>query len=576
MIPRFRDPRMTEYAHDLRQQYIEGRISRRNLVRWGSMLGISVPVLNRWTGAEAASLQATPAAQSGGILRCTSFAPTQFEPALLQDLGGAAVVHLVMEQLIRFGEDGMLAPGLAESWEASADAKDWTLRLRQGVTFNNGQPFNADDVIWSFTYFMAEETGSSVRSAFPYLTIEGMERVDDHTITFHLDRPVAIFAYDLTNYGLVMLPRDWPGDFMANPIGTGPFLLDELLVGDHVTLSRNPTYWNAPLPYLDGVTITFTSGNQAETNALLGDQADVSLFPGNNSVTTWRDSSSEIVVSSAKSSAYYPIHMRSDEPPFDDNRIREAFKYVVDRQQMLEFVFDGDGDLGNDHLFAPVYPEFVDNGLRAQDYDKAKALLSEAGFSDGFDITFTGPDDGAGNPAPIMVAFQQMAQPAGINVTLEVETVQTYYEHWLETTLGWVGWLGRPTINAHLNLAFRCDAVWNESKWCNPEFDTLLDQLDATVELDQRIALSTPDGRHHDQPGSGDHLRLPAGLPRLPVLRAWHSSQPGLAHAPGRGLDGPVLTGQEDQFRPMGRIAPPSAGGCPWFASLSGGWCCSR
>jgi len=414
---------------------------------------------------------------------------TQIEPPLLENVGAAATVHLGCEQLMRVGSDLVLRPHLAESWEASADAKTWTFKLRQGVTFNNGAPFTADDVIWTFNNLLDEETASSARSTLTYLTPEGIERVDDYTVAFHLDRSVAVFPYDITNYMIVMLPKDWPGDFPKNPIGTGAFLLQEFVNNDHAVFTRNPNYWNQPLPYLDGIRITYAASQQTEGNALLSGQADVILFPTEAPLIKTLRESPDITVLTARSSSYSPIHMRSDQPPFDDNRVREAFRYMVDREQLVTLVMGGDGDLGNDHMVAPVYPEFTDNGLRQQDYDKAKSLLAEAGHPDGFEMEFYGSDDGAGGPDPLMVAFQQMAEPAGIKITLRPEPVTKYYEHWTEVPLGTVGWVGRPTVNAMLNLGFRCGVPWNESHWCNPDFDKLLDQLDATVDMAQRTDL---------------------------------------------------------------------------------------
>lgn len=492
MAHRFRDPLMTEYVRDLREQYRQGRISRRDFVRWGAMLGVSLPLLRGWAGgtggASAAPRTQGEAPQTGGTLRCTAFELTQIDPPVLTDVAGAAAVHLVCEQLMRVGPDLVLKPHLAESWEASADVKTWTFKLRQGVTFNNGAPFNVDDVIWTFNLLLAEETASSARSTLTYLTPENIERVDDFTVRFHLARAVADFPYDITNYMIVMLPKEWPGDFAKNPIGTGAFLLDEFVMGDHATYTRNPTYWNQPLPYLDGLRLTFVKGSQAEANALLSGQADVSLFLTDPALLKALRDSGEITVLDAKSSSYSPIHMRSDQPPFNDNRVREAFKYMIDREQMVKLVLSGDGDLGNDHMVAPVYPEFTDNGLRKQDYDQAKALLAEAGHADGFEMDFYGSDDGAGGPDPLMVAFQQMAAPAGIKINIRPEPVTKYYEHWTEVPLGTVGWVGRPTVNAMLNLAFRCGVPWNESHWCEPEFDKLLDELDATVDMARRTA----------------------------------------------------------------------------------------
>ena len=390
MVQQFRDPQMTAYLRDLREQYRQGRVSRRDVIRWGAMLGVSLAGFAFVDGGPLAAAQdATPT--TGGTLRCTSFPMTQIEPPLLENVGAAATVHLVCEQLMRVGPDLVLRPHLAESWEASADAKTWTFKLRQGVTFNNGAPFSADDVIWTFNNLLDEETASSARSTLTYLTPEGIERVDDHTVAFHLDRSVAVFPYDITNYMIVMLPKDWPGDFPEQPDRNRGVPARrvrqqrpcDVCRGTRTTgISRCPTSTGSASPT--------RQASKPRSNALLSGQADVVLFPTEAPlIQTMREdrrhhgADREVVLLQSNPHAQRPAAVQ-------DNRVREAFKYMVDRQQLVTFVLGGDGDIGNDHMVAPVYPEFTDNGVRAQDYDKAKALLAEAGHPDGFEMEFYG------------------------------------------------------------------------------------------------------------------------------------------------------------------------------------------
>ena len=199
------------------------------------------------------------------------------------------------------------------------------------------------------------------------------------------------------------------GPFHQNPVGTGPFLLKELVMGDHATLVRNPNYWRKPLPYLDGARLVFVNSSVTEANMLISGQTDVMLFTYSGQLKTLAHSS-KINLLTAHSASYSPIHMRSDQAPFSDNRVREAFKYVVDREQMVKIALQGYGDPGNDHMVAPVYPEYSSNGLRKQDYAKAKALLAAAGYPNGLTIDFYGVGS-ASSPDPAMVVFSRWLPP---------------------------------------------------------------------------------------------------------------------------------------------------------------------
>ena len=408
---------MAEYIRDLSHQHATGQITRQEFLRWGAMFGASLPLLRSMAGpaepALAAERTVAETPRMGGTLRCSAFLPgmTTIEPPLIQDINSAATVHAVFEQLVRIGPDLVARPPPRQIVDGLQGRQAWNLKkIRKGITFNNGAPFSADDVVWTFKLLLNPKTASSARSTLSYMTMNSVEKVDNYTVRFHLNRPVAVFPYDINNYMIVMLPKDWPGEFAKNPIGTGPYLLKELIVGDHATFTRNPNYWRKPLPYLDGVHITYAKSGQSEMNMLIAGQTDAYLFGGDPRITKRYPSKINLLI--ARSAAYTPFHMRSDMKPFNDNRVREAFKYVVNRQQLVKVSLQGYGDVGNDHMVAPVYPEYSSNGLRKQDYAKARALLAEAGYANGLEIDFYGV--GASNAiAPEALAFQQMAATGG-------------------------------------------------------------------------------------------------------------------------------------------------------------------
>src|SRR5579875_2123071 len=185
---------LTDYVRDLRDQYASGHITRQEFLRWGAMLGVSLPTLSAWataaqpTFAAEAAMAPSASPRPGGTLRFTAPQPTTVEPAGLTDVQGAATVQQVCEQLVRVGADLIPRPHLAESWTASADAKTWTFKIRLGVAFNNGAPFTADDVVWTFQYLLNPKTASTARSTLTYLTDSDVEKVDAYTVRFHLQR----------------------------------------------------------------------------------------------------------------------------------------------------------------------------------------------------------------------------------------------------------------------------------------------------------------------------------------------------------------------------------------------------
>lgn len=474
-----------EYADHLDAALTTGRISRRELARWAAILGVSLPQLGRVHPGRARAQDATPVA--GGTLRFAVDPAATIEPHQLNDDPGIGTVHQVCEMLVDSDYEGLLQPRLATSWEPSDGGKSWTVALRQGVTFHNGQPMTADDVVATFKRLIDPSSGSSAVATFDFLTAEGIRKVDDHTVAFDLSRTVVDFPAYLNSYQAVILPADWPGDFAKNPTGTGAFKLVEYVPQQRVVYQRNPGYWMAGRPYLDGVEAITLSSENAVT-AMLGGSVDMTnnpaalpLFKGNP----------DIVLLTVGSSGHDGIFLRVDTDPFKDKRVRQAMALCMNRPDLIASVWQGLGELGNDNVFSPnftVSPTSYEQ--RAQNYDAAKALLAEAGLPNGFQATLTTSSDTA--PLPVMAAVvQEMLKPVGIDIQISAEPSSAYFTtDWLETPLNITNWGGRATPSQYLATAYVTGSVWNASHWSNPTFDGLVGQLDAELDMDKRKGIA--------------------------------------------------------------------------------------
>lgn len=495
------DERLQENLSQLKA----GRISRRDFLRWATLMGVSLSTASALVAACAPAPApvtsgppptstsylapsplptAAPTVQTGpkkgGVLRVASKPSAgSFDPYLLNGPQNANVIGAICSYLVWLGPDFLPKPDLATAWEASTDAKTWTFTLRQGVKWNNGADFTADDVVYTFGLLIDPKRGSPAAGVLSSLPTDGIEKVDDHTVRFHLSRPSGFFPYYISTYQAAIMQKDWPGDFLKNPIGTGPFTLKEFVGGEHVVVERNPNFWGQGLPYLDRVEFTFMPEVVGQVTAMASNQIDI-VTEADASSADFIAGNSDLQMREAPTNADVRMHMRVDKKPWDDNLVRQAFKAVIDRESMLKLVTQGHGVLGNDSVFGSVDPDYVDVGTPKQDIEKAKALLTQAGYPNGIDVTHTVCNWQLPNLQAL--AFADMALPAGIRVTVRVEPYDVYQSHWMEPDFGCVGWEHRLG-DSHLNLSLRSGVPWNESRYANPDLDKLIDALDAAPDV---------------------------------------------------------------------------------------------
>ncbi|MEM1342666.1 MAG: ABC transporter substrate-binding protein, partial [Pseudomonadota bacterium] len=309
----------------------------------------------------------------------------QLEPPNLDPTGGAAaaideVVYAnVFEGLTRFGPDGAVLPGLAESWQISEDGLSYTFMLRQGVSFHDGEAMTAEDVVFSLDRARAE--GSTNAQPALFASISSVEAVDDTTVLITLSEANGAFLFNMAWGDAVIVDPASAESNATMPIGTGPFRFSEWVQGDRVELVRNEDYWGEAVA-LEAATFQFISDPNAAFAAMMA--GDVDAFPNFPAPETLSqfEANPEFSVIVGSTEGETILAMNNAEAPLSDPRVREAISVAINRQDIIDGAMFGYGTPIGSH-FAPHNPDYVDlTGASAYDPDRARALLAEAGAED--------------------------------------------------------------------------------------------------------------------------------------------------------------------------------------------------
>jgi peptide/nickel transport system substrate-binding protein len=396
--------------------------------------------------------------------------------------------YLVFNALTQIGPDMKVRPDLAERWESSADLKTWTFYLRKGVKFHHGRELDAEDVIASVNRILDKATGSPARVNL--LVIKDVTAVDKHTVRFNLNIAYSGFAEVMGDRITKITPRDRIDALTTAPVGTGPFKFKEFVPGDHLTMVKNPDYFEKGVPVLDEVVLRIIPESAALTTALEAGSIDLILYAPLEAIEKMKGNPA-LVVDSVPSSSWDAVVMRCDIPPFNNVKLRQAVAAAADKPGLVQVALFGQGTPTHTAI-APSHPFFSKTlAIRKPDAALGKKLMTEAGFPNGLDIKLFIP---AGRPARerVGVTMREMLKPIGLRADLQrvpwdkfVADIEGKAEFNVD------GFFSRPTVDTAVYPWYHSTGSWNAITWhySNPKVDQLLDQARATASEDEQRKL---------------------------------------------------------------------------------------
>jgi peptide/nickel transport system substrate-binding protein len=499
---------------DLVENFAQGKITRRQFINRATVIGLSLPTIGAviaacstppaaTTGPSAAPGESQAPASSaapatGGTIRVATQRPVKIDPVLMQDLSGYGIVSQSFEYLCTLSKDGSdIDQGLATEWTPNEDGSVWTFKLREGAKWmKDGSPFTADDVLATMTRLVA--AGNSGLKGV--IDEKSAKAIDPQTVEFTLLSPNGNFPYlvSVFNPQSVITPKDYETGTTLDvqPNGTGAWKLDAYNPSTGANFSRNAEWWGGTTP-LDSTEFVFFDAVGPQVTAYQGGQVDcIVQFDVLSGETLLTDANTNVIATRA--ATHRQIWMRVDKGQFVKKEVRQALALSLDREALIQQLFKGRADLGNDHVIAPIYPYFDDSvPQRTRDIEKAKSLLAAAGTPT-IEATLHA---GQLLEIPDLAALvKSQTAEAGFNLALAVENLDTFYgAHWCPAEpkdppcsgaaeLGIVDYGHRATPDVYLNAALKTKGDWNSSQYNSSEFDTAFAEFQAAIGVDAQKA----------------------------------------------------------------------------------------
>ena len=427
------------------------------------------------------------APKKGGRLRAAighGSTTDSLDPATFENDHTISACYAHHNHLGEVNEDGVLVPELAENWETD-DAKRWVIHLRKGVQFHNGKEMTADDVIASFNHHRGE-TKSAARSLLEQ--VKNIQADGKYTVVFDLESANADFMYVASDYHIAIKPSSGGKINPEDGIGAGPYRIEAFEPGVRIFMKRHPNYWKSDRAHFDEVELLAIVDASARTNALLTDSVDVMDRVDLKTVELLKQRPN-VEVEEVVGFRHYTFPMRTDTPPFDNNHVRTALKLALDREQVLDTVLRGHGQVGNDTPISPSNRFHADLEQRTYDPDKARWHLKKAG-AEGLKVDLSAADAAFPGAVDAAVLYKEHAARAGININVVREPNDGYWSDvWM--TKPWCAcyWSGRVTSDWMFTTAYAADADWNDTFWKNDRFNKLLKEARGVLDSDKRAEM---------------------------------------------------------------------------------------
>lgn len=445
------------------------QLSRRRFLLRAGLAGIAVAGGSALVTACAEEGGGADTPRTGGRLRVAvpgrAAAVDTLDPHVAGSSAGGALSKNVWDKLVGYNNDLTLRHRLATALEPNEDGSQWRVTLRQGVTFSDGSPFTSRDVLWSLERMLEPDKPSS--GDLSVVDLARTRADGDHAVVIALTEPLADLGSVLAGW-YVYIIKDGTTDFDADnlPPGTGPFALASWAPGDRTVLTRNDRYWDG-VARLDEVELIQLADPEARMNALLSGEVDVvhELTPLQARTVSGRD---DLQVLEAPFGTMSAFQMRLDRAPFDDVRVRQALRLAIDREEIVEKVHLGYGEIGND-LYGKGAPHYAsDLPQRTYDPTEARRLLKEAGKEDLRVDLHVADSSGMIETATL---FKQHAAEAGITIDLVVSPADTYFpEVGGKEAFTYTGWWNY-SLDYYYGQTTTSGAPGNDTGWERPEWD---------------------------------------------------------------------------------------------------------